>query len=375
MLTGALALPAAGVGSGRGPDGVPSKVGAGERQLRIVAWDGLLEQQWVKPFERKTKCKVQKTIADSSNQMAALMRQTGKNQQDLGSASGDIARLLIARRAVAALNVELVPGWRDFGATFKSLPTDTVKGVHYGIPLHWTPNELLYQTKQVKPAPISWGAIYDRRHRGKITVPNNPMQIADAALYLMRAKPALGIRDPYELTRAQLDAATALLTRQKPLLEGYWNYPADEVAAFKNGKVTLGVAWPWQALTLRAAKIPVAEVVPQEGITGWTDSWMLAAKAKHPNCAYRWLQYVSTPQVQAQIAVSYGAAPVNTKACPLMNRLQAGSCAGLHANASSGYTSTIRFWRTPLADCGNGRKNCVALDGWQTAWARLSARR
>jgi len=341
-----------------------------------VAWDGLLEAQWVKPFEKQTGCKVKKTFADSSNQMAALMRQTGKDQEDLVSASGDIARMLIARRLVTALNVELVPAWQDFGATFKSMPTDTVHGVHYGVPLHWTPDVLLVNTRQVKPEPISWGAIYDRRHAGKITVPNNPMQIADAALYLMRAKPALGIKDPYELTKAQFNAAVGLLAKQKALVERYWNYPADEVSDFKNGRVTLGVAWPWQTLTLQAAKVPVADGVPQEGITGWTDTWMLAVKAKHPNCAYRWLQYVSTPEVQAQIAVSYGAAPVNTKACPLMNRLQRGSCAGLHANAPSTYTDRIRFWRTPLPACGNGSKaRCIALAEWQTAWARLSAGR
>ena len=51
---------------------------------------------------------------------------------------------------------------------------------------------------------------------------------------------------------------------------------------------------------------------------------MLAKKSKHPNCAYLWMKYVSTPKVQAQQALYFGETPVNTKACPFMNTIQAG---------------------------------------------------
>ena len=115
-------------------------------------------------------------------------------------------------------------------------------------------------------------------------MPNNPIQIADAALYLMQTKPSLGIKDPYELTKDQLTAATQLLISQKPLLKRYWNYAADEITSFKNGDVWMGAGWPYQTLQLQADKQPVKEIVPLP-TTGWADTWMLAAKAPHPNCA------------------------------------------------------------------------------------------
>ena len=86
-----------------------------------------------------------------------------------------------------------------------------MKGVHYGVSVQWGPNTLIYNTKLVKPAPTIWSAIYSKKYRGKITVPNNPIQIADAALYLEKSQPKLGIKDPYELTKTQLDAAVKLL--------------------------------------------------------------------------------------------------------------------------------------------------------------------
>jgi spermidine/putrescine-binding protein len=63
---------------------------------------------------------------------------------------------------------------------------------------------------------------------------------------------------------------------------------------------------------------------------------MISTKAKHPNCAVKWIQWVSTPKVQAQQAIYFGETPANTKACVIMDKLSKGSCAQYHANALVG---------------------------------------
>ena len=81
----------------------------------------------------------------------------------------------------------------------------------------------------MKPAPTSWSSIYTPKYKGKITVPDNPIQIADAALYLMKTQPSLGIKDPYELNSTQFNAAINLLKQQKPLIKKYWALASDEI--------------------------------------------------------------------------------------------------------------------------------------------------
>ena len=95
-----------------------------------------------------------------------------------------------------------MPGWKQFFKGFQCPPNNTVKGKHYGISLQWGPNTLMYNTTKVKPAPTSWSALYSPKYKGKITVPNNPIQIADAALYL--SKTQAGARDQGPL-RAEQD--------------------------------------------------------------------------------------------------------------------------------------------------------------------------
>ena len=352
--------------------GLPSKIGTGEGQLNLVAWEGYTQPEWVKPYEAQTGCKVHAKYAGSSDEMVTLMRQGGGGQYDMVSASGDASLRLIRGGEVAAMNVALVPEWKNFIPQLQSPPHNTVDGKHYGISLQWGPNTLLYNTKSVTPAPTSWAAIYSAKYKGQVTVPANPIQIADAALYLSKTQPSLGISDPYELTEAQLNAAANLLKQQRPLIKKYWALASDEIELFKNGDATIGAAWPYQYSTLIADKEPVQQIIPSEGATGWADTWMLSAHAKDANCAYKWVNWVSSPKVQAEQAISYGETPVNTKACPYMEKIHKGSCGLYHANAPAAYFDSIKFWKTPVAECGNGQSDCMDYTKWQQKWTEVT---
>ncbi len=351
---------------------LPTSIGAGEGQLNLVAWEGYTQPEWVKPFEKATGCVVHAKYAGSSDEMVTLMRQGGGSQYDMVSASGDASLRLIRGGDLAEMNVNLVPQWKNFIPQLQSPPHNTVDGKHYGISLQWGPNILLYNSKAVSPAPTSWSVIYSPQYKGRISVPNNPIQIADAALYLSKTKPSLGITDPYELTEAQLNAAGELLKQQKPLIKKYWALASDEIELFKNGDATIGAAWPYQQSTLQADKVPVKSVIPAEGATGWADTWMLSAHAKHPNCAYKWVNWVSEPKIQAEQAISYGETPANTKACAYMEKMQQGSCAVYHANAPSAYFNSIKFWKTPVPECGNGQTDCMDYSAWQQKWTEAT---
>lgn len=353
------------------PANYPSAIGKGEGALNVVAWEGYANDDWIKPFEADTGCKLNRKYAGSSDEMVALMRSGGGSEYDLVSASGDATLRLIYGGDVQPLAVDLIPDYKNFIPALQSPTYNTIKGVHYGLSYEWGPNVLLWNVSKVKPAPTSWASIYDPKYKGQLTVPDNPIQIADAALYLSKTKPELGITDPYELTPKQLDMATSLLKEQRPLVKKYWALASDEIELFKNGDAVIGAAWPYATISLKDAKVDVADAIPTEGATGWADSWMLASKAKHPNCAYQFMKYVSTPGVQAQQAISFGETPVNTKACEALDKLQAGACSKYHLNAPASYLESIKFWKTPLPTCSDGSKTCTSYSDWQKKWQEI----
>src|SRR5260370_19562310 len=76
-------------GSGTSGQTVPTanlpvlqKIGKGEGQLNLIAWEGYLGSIWVKPFEQQTGCQVNAKYAGSSDEMVALMKNGGGGQYD-----------------------------------------------------------------------------------------------------------------------------------------------------------------------------------------------------------------------------------------------------------------------------------------------------
>jgi len=367
LVAAALVVPVTGVGSGS--QKLPQKIGKPEGSLVLLQWPGYSHPSFAGDYERETGCKITRRDVKSSDDFVDLMQ---RGPYDLVSASGDVSGELIARHYVRPVNVKLIPGWRQLSPAFRSPVFNTVRNVHYGVTNLWTPNELLSRSDKAKPPPVSWRAVYDSRFRRKISVPDNPMQIADAALYLKTREPSLRIRDPYELTPRQFDAAVALLRRQRPLVARYWQFASEQILDFRTATAIVGSSWPYQHQVLMAADVPVRRRVPREGATAWADSWLLAKQARHPNCAYLWMRHVLRPDVQAAQSLLLRESPANPLACPIMDSIEEGSCAAYYGSAPSALLQRLSFWHSPRARCGfGGRMDCVPYKRWQQAWANV----
>lgn len=361
--------------------------GPGEGALNLIAWIGyaeagenLPEYDWVTPFEAATGCQVEVKIDDTSDQMVTDMRSGGGATYDGVSASGDASLRLINAGDVAAVDVAAIPGFSDVAPFLQDAPHYVVDGKHYGVPHGWGGNLLMYQTDEVTPAPTSWDVVFDETaaapYAGRITAYDAPIYIADAAMYLKAHQPELGITDVYELTPEQLDAAVALLKTQAPWVGKYWSLFGDEIDNFTNGTTVVGTAWPYQLNALKATGVPVEAVVPSEGMTGWADTWMMSANAQHPNCMLKWMAWMLTPEVQAQVAEYFGESPANPKACQYLDvgygsyKLP-GFCDAYGVNDEAVYSS-ISFWKTPLADCGDERgQTCTDFEEWTSRWTEI----
>jgi putative spermidine/putrescine transport system substrate-binding protein len=353
---------------------VQQEIGPSEGRLDLVAWTGYAEDgstdksvDWVTPFEKQTGCKVNTKVADTSDSMVALMR-TG--QYDGVSASGDASLRLIYSGLVAPVNTGLLTHYDDIAGFLKNQPYNSIGDQMYGAPHGYGANVLMYRTDKIPQQPASWSLVWDPNSPAAdhVTAYDSPIYIADAALYLKTHRPDLGITDVYELSREQFDAAVDLLTRQRPSINQYWASYVDEIDGFRAGSNYAGTAWEVTASLAKDEKVPVATTIPQEGATGWSDTWMLAAKAAHPNCWYQWANWITSPKVQSQVATWFGEAAANPKACRFAGRE---FCAEFHVGDQEFY-KRIAFWKTPVRDCGDSRgATCVDYSEWAQAWTRI----
>jgi putative spermidine/putrescine transport system substrate-binding protein len=356
-------------GSGSNGPKLPQKIGPLEGQLNLIAWQGYTEPDVLKPFEQQTGCQVHVKYGQTSDEMFQLMQ---SGNYDGVSASGDASNRLIAAGLVSPINPALITDFNDISPQLQSPPHNTINGVHYGVSYQWGANILMYNTDVVKPAPDSWSVIFDgTSNSGKVDAYDSPIYIADAAVYLKSAQPDLKITDPYELTQPQFDAAVNLLKTQHKQIGNYWSSFTSQIQDFTQGNIVIGPTWPYQYNALKAAHQPVAVVLPKEGATGWADTWMMSSKAAHPNCMMKWMDYATTPQVQADTAYTFGSAPANPKACTLLDKKVKNYCTDYHVTDQS-YFDNIAFWKTPLQDCGDSRGNtCVDYSQWALKWTEI----
>jgi len=352
------------------------ELGEGEGELNLVIWTGYAEDgsndpayDWVTPFEEETGCQVNTQDGTDSANMVQLM-QTG--EYDGVSASGDATLRLIAGGEAAPINPDLIPNYADIFEGLKLQPHNSVDGVPYGVPHGRGANVLMYNTEELTEAPTSWDVVWeaDSPAAGEISVYNSAIYIADAALYLMAHNEDLGITNPYELDDAQFEAALDLLRGQNEIIGQYWGTAAEQIESFAAGDMLAGTSWQYQANQLTDS--PIAATLPEEGSTGWSDTWMISSGAEHPNCMYMWMDHMASPETSAMATVWFGEAPTSEAACEAAEELSPGHCETFHATDEA-YFDQIWYWTTPQADCGDDRGEvCKDFAEWTNAWTEIT---
>jgi putative spermidine/putrescine transport system substrate-binding protein len=348
----------------------PPAAGAGEGQLSIIAWPGYIERgdsdklyDWVTKFEKNTSCKVTVKTANTSDEMVSLMNQ---GNYDLVTASGDASLRLIRGKKVQEIDINRIPSYNTIDKRFADAAWHTVDGKHYGVPYQWGPNVLMYNTKVFPTAPASWSVLFEsttlpdgKTNKGRVQAYDGAIYMADAALYLMKKNPALGIKDPFELNETQYKAVLEVLRQQRPLVARYWHDANVQVQDFTNEGTAASGSWPFQVNTLKSSKQPVASTIPVEGATGWADTTMMHANAKHPNCAYQWMEWSLNAKAQGDLASWFGSVPVVAAACSSSKLLGSTGC----VDNGIRNIERIHFWKTPQAQCAS-QGSCVPYSRW-----------
>ena len=143
----------------------------------------------------------------------------------------------------------------------------------------------------------------------------------------------------------------------------------------------VGTTWQVIANLVQADKKspPVEAILPKEGATGWSDTWMISSEAKHPNCMYKWMDHIISPQANAEVAEWFGEAPANSKSCALTAVKD--HCKIFHADDEA-YFDKVAYWNTPreavrrrprrrlqgLLRVGQGLDGDQGLDALVSSW-------
>ncbi|MGH7497968.1 MAG: ABC transporter substrate-binding protein [Gemmatimonadales bacterium] len=308
-------------------------------ELNFMVWEGYTDTLFTKPFEEACGVKVNATYMGSSDDLVAKLRAGGAETIDLISPSSDAATAIIEANLASPLDLKRIPSFDDLSEGFRTLTVARKDSVVFGVPWAFGPNPLIYDTTKIKPAPDSWGAIWDKKYRGKLSLQDDIATLYMVAQYLGMDDP----NDPsklYNLSDEDLAKVKAKMLELRPNVRKYWVTAGDMTQLFQSGEIVAGEGWPLMTNQLRQAKYPAGETIPKEGTTAWADHWVLTSGAKNLDAAYAWLEYTTQPFTQKLLFDVTAYIVANPAAKSYMSAEQAASQRDI-----SDYGSKVNFWQ------------------------------
>jgi spermidine/putrescine-binding protein len=281
---------------------------AQSNELTMIIWEGYASDSFTIPWEEANDANVEATFAGTGDEMFAAMQGSGGTTYDMVSASSDLPQRLYDAGLLMEIDTSKLTNYADLYEQFQRPPYITFDDKLYGVNFSWGPTLMLYNPDEVAETPTSWNALLDEQYSGKITTQNYPLQIAQYAL-LLDPKP----EDPFLLDDEQLAQVKDILVRQRPLVRKYWDLGGEVAELFLNGEVVIGDGWSWITLQIQDSDGTVAEATPEEGVTGWSDSWCISNKAANPELALNWADYMIGPEGQKGVIENLNYSITNSK--------------------------------------------------------------
>jgi spermidine/putrescine-binding protein len=289
--------------------GLSSGTSAGSDSTLVVAtWkDYGVDLDWVATdFKQRSGATLQFKYIDSEANLIELLK----------SANGTIDVALpnlqyIGQAISAGLLHELDHGkLTNFPDIYPALSSEAALrsgGKLYGIPWTWGSTGLFYTPSAFPTPPTSLAVLWDPRYKGKVgLIDDGLVNVMAAALYLGE--------DPQNPNLSKIEPALRALKANAKIIYS----STDDLAHALSGKtVKVGIGNSDGVGGIHAGGVSdLAYTIPTQGAVGWIDNWTITAKTRRLELAYKWLNYMTSPDYLGKWANSttvQSPAPANRK--------------------------------------------------------------
>ncbi|WP_299792607.1 spermidine/putrescine ABC transporter substrate-binding protein [uncultured Shewanella sp.] len=265
-----------------------------ERTLTILNWSEYLDPELVQLFEQKYQVKVSEVYYGSDEQRSDILLQNNAYGYDLILSSGVDLQSYINRGWVAELEKEklsfleqLNPKWRD------AFPGAS----QFAIPYFWGTVGIVYRHDLLKEPITHWKQLYQpsAELQGKLGMIDEPRDLIGMGLK------SLGYSVNSEVN-SELSEVEQVLQSQKSKVNSYIYMTLDEHSPIISGEILASMIYSGDALMVKEHSEDLTFVLPEEGGAIWVDYLTIGAKAKEPELAYAFLNFINQAEHAAQLA-------------------------------------------------------------------------
>jgi len=306
----------AAVAAGAAAASAMPKSGRADDVLTLLSWPGYADPAVVEPFEKEHGVKIVGKEYTGGDNMLALVNSSPPGTFDLVLSDAEYVHMLREANLIDPLDPadysisEFWPEFQNFPGLWDGDKMYAVM-TSFGY-LGMTYNSDNLSRDEMKSYKVMWGD----KLKGKV------------GMYDWYLPPMLclslynGNKPPYDISNDQFGKLKDTLFSLKPQVAG--------IGAFAQSfsMLSQGEAWvmpgtgAWLTLMLKKDKVPVDDIVPDEGGLQWSEAMGIASSSSKKDLAKKFLQYMASPEGQMRVAIkpAYSGSIPNKEGWVLLNK-------------------------------------------------------
>ena len=250
-----------------------------EGELNILNWTDYLADEVIKSFEDQYDVKVTQSFFSNTDEMYAKLGDDGGDYDISFPISVDVPNM-VERGVIAKLDKSMLTNIGNLGQEWANPGYDP--GNTYTVPYMWWTTGVGYDPARIKEEPTSSKALWDERWKQHISMLDDWQEVFGLTL-IQQGKSA------NSTDTADLDAALALLEKQKPLVR---TYSTDTIGTMTSGDVWIGHIWGADRFAIQESIPDFAYYIPEEGGVKGSDTVATFTGSPHPVAAQLFINHL-----------------------------------------------------------------------------------
>ncbi len=279
-----------------------------QNKLNVYNWADYIAHDTISGFEKETGIKVRYDVYDRDDTLQAKLL-TGQSGYDIVVPTSNYAGRQIAADLFLPLDKSKIPNLKYLDPQIMKLLAEIDPGNQYVVPWGYGTTGLGYNVTKVRKilGPDvkldSWDILFKPEYLSKlkrcgVSIIDGPDQAFAAALHYLG-------KDPNSTEPADYRLAFELLKKIRPYITQFSS--SSYINDMAGGDICFAFGWSGDMAIanrrVQEAKKPyqIRYVIPRTGAPIWFDLMAIPKDAMHPENAFRWINYIETPQVHAAI--------------------------------------------------------------------------
>jgi spermidine/putrescine transport system substrate-binding protein len=173
------------------------------------------------------------------------------------------------------IDTSRLSNWPDVIDVLKTVPDTFIGDDRMMVTTWWGLTSVTFRTdlapEYVPEDKHTWGILWDPKYEGRLCMFDSLIDgVMVAAIYS-------GAKDPFNMTKEEVEKVGELMREQRPLLRYYTNDTTSMEQALASGELVAAASWNNTPTNLSKQGIPVMYMKPKEGAMTWTCGLVLTS--------------------------------------------------------------------------------------------------